>query len=192
MKTFFELLCPEAQEDLIRHGIIELVTVRAAAEQDPERPDDRLRMSVSGDLGHEFRPGNPWIDAELQRIREICMPAGEDLSVATQDSLLVDLNRERREQDELRAGRIGGQPVKWFSDPQTMELVWPSIKNATPEVMVWCHCWTLEMDDGGQMTVDCEAPLYYKGLDDESRARIDERLRKVNAGIGKIVERLIG
>ena len=86
-----------------------------------------------------------------------------------QDALLVDLNTERKEQDELRAGRIRGQPVAYFSDPQLMEIIGPAIRNATPKILVWCHCWTVAMDDDGKMIVDCDEPLYYEGLDKESR-----------------------
>jgi hypothetical protein len=191
MKEFFESLHPEAQEELVRNGVIELVTVFADAVPDPERPDDRLALSISADLANDFRPGIPWINAELDQLRTICGTAGEDISLAVQDALLVSLNTQRKEQDQLRMGKIGGEPVEWFNNHQLMEIIGPAIRNATPDVTVWCHCWTVAMDDDGKMIVDCEPPLYYKDLDNESRTRIDERLRKVNAVIGKIVERLM-
>jgi hypothetical protein len=191
MKEFFASLHPEAQEELIRDGVIELVTAWAGAVPDPDRPYDRLALTISAEIADDFRPGIPWINAELDRLRAICGTAGEDISIAVQDALLVSLNTQRKEQDELRAGWIGGQSVAYLSNPQLMEIIGPAIRNATPDVMVWCHCWTVAMDDDGKMIVDCEPPLYYEGLDDESRTRIDERLRKVNAVIGRIVERLM-
>ena len=167
------------------------MTVWAAAVPDPGRPEDRLVFTIAGEVSDDFRSGIPWIEAELDQIREICKPARDDLSVAVQDALLADITGWWKKQDELMEGRINGQPVEWFSNPEVMKLVWPSIRDATPEVTVWCHCWTLAMEDDGKMIVDCDAPLYYERLDDESRGRINERLRKVNAVIGGIVERLM-
>jgi hypothetical protein len=51
-------------------------SVRAAAVPDPERPEDRLAMSIAAEIGHNFREGIPWIDYELDRIVAIAGPAG--------------------------------------------------------------------------------------------------------------------
>jgi hypothetical protein len=62
-------------------------------------------------------------------------------------------------------------------------------QNPIIDVMVWCHCWTVAMDDDGKMIVDVDPSLYYSGLDRASRARVDERIRKVDAVIGRVVGR---
>ncbi len=192
MTKLFDVLLPEAQEDLICDNVIELVTVLVSAVPDPERPDDRLAMNISVELGYDFRPGIPWIDAELERIREISGLAGVDLSLAVQAGLIVALNKERRKRDGLREGKIDGQPVAYLSDPRLVEIIRPALMDANTEVVVWCHCWTVAMDDDGMMLVDVDPPLYFKGLDVVSRARIQERIRKVNEVIGGVVGKLMG
>ena len=189
MTKLFDLLTSDAQEDLLRNGVIELVTVHVAAVPDPERPEDRLAMCIAAEIGHDFRDGIPWIDQELDRIRTITGPAGEDLSVGVQDHLHVELNQERKKVDGLREGKIGGHPIASLSDPVIAELLRPTLENPIIEVMVWCHCWTVGMEDEGKLTVDIEFPLYFEGLDDESRVRVNERIRQVDRVIGRMVEK---
>ena len=45
------------------------------------------------------------------------------------------------------------------------------------------------MDDDGKIFVDVAEPFCGEGIDHESHARILERMRKVNGGIGRIVEK---
>lgn len=189
MTKLYDLLTPEAQQEILRDGMIEIVTVSAAAVPDPERPEDRLAMSITVEIGCDFREGIPWIDHELDRIEAIAGPAGEDLSIAVQDHLLVELNGERKIIDGLREGTIGGHPAPHLSDPVVAELLRPSLENPVIEVMVWCYCWTIGMDDDGKLIVDAEPPLYFEGLDAESRARVNERIRQVDRVIGGMVER---
>jgi len=92
MTMLFEALTPKAQNALVRDHVIDLVTVVVRAVPDPDRPDDRLAMTIAMELKDEFAPGQPQIDAELARVREICGAAGEDLSVNMQDALLAAAN----------------------------------------------------------------------------------------------------
>ena len=101
MTMLFEVLTPEAQNELVRDHVIELVTVVVRAVPDPDRPDDRLAMTITADMKDAFAPGQPWIDAELARIREICGAAGDDFSVSMHDALLVALNRRRKDLDRV-------------------------------------------------------------------------------------------
>jgi hypothetical protein len=78
MTKFFEVLSPEAQNDLIRDSVIKLVTVCVAAVPDPERPDGRLAMKISAEVDDDFRPGIPWIDEELDRIRALLRPGRDE------------------------------------------------------------------------------------------------------------------
>ena len=55
MKIIFESLCPEAQEDLLSDGFIELVTVRAPAVPDHGRPEDRLAFTIAGEVSDDGR-----------------------------------------------------------------------------------------------------------------------------------------
>lgn len=192
MTKLYELLSPEAQQEILRDGMIEIVTVCAAAVPDKERPEDRMTMSIAAEIGHDFREGIPWIDRGLDRIRAIAGPAGEDLSIAVQDSLLVELNGERKIIDGLREGKIGGHPAPHLSNPVVAEILRPSLENPVIEVLVWCYCWTVGMDDDGKLIIDAEPPLYYEGLDAESRERVNERIRQVDRVIGGMVEMGMG
>ena len=68
MTKLFETLTPEAQEELVRDHVIELVTVVVRAVSDPDQPDDRLAMTIAMVMKDEFAPGQPRIDAELARV----------------------------------------------------------------------------------------------------------------------------
>ena len=204
MKTLLDALKPEAQEELVRDHVIDLVTVVVRAVPDPDRPDDRLAMTIAMEMKDEFAPGQLRIDAELARVREICGAAGEDLSVNMQDALLVALNRRRKSLDGLREGKIGGHPVAYLADPQVAEFLGPVLKAAKPEVTVWSLAWTVAMDDNGKLLVDCEDSfsdpgsvvavrnvfddlIYAEDWDHETEEKIKQRIRKVNDVAGSIV-----
>jgi len=189
---FFASLDPEAQEDLIRDSVIELVTVAVRAVPDPSRPDDRGAMTLVVEIGHDFQEGISWIDAELARIREISNPAGEDLSPDVRYLLLKDLNRRRDELAEIRAGRIDGKPIVYFNDPFYQKLLHSGQLCWDPDVLVWCHCWSVAMDDDGKLILDTEPPLLFDKIDAVSRDRIYERVVKVDMVIGDLVRRLLG
>ena len=205
MTTLFESLKPEAQNELIRDHVIELVTVVVRAVPDPDQPDDRLAMKVTAEVYDELAPGVPWIDAEMARIREICASAGEDISVPVQDALLVALNRRLKELDGLRNGKIGGYPVEYLSDPQVMEFLGPILKAVKAEVSLWCLAWTVAMDDDGKLLVDNEdyftspdsaiavlnhftESVYTEDRDGTTRKKVMARMRKVN----DVVEGVVG
>ena len=65
MTTLFEALTPKAQNELVRDHVIDLVTVVVRAVPDPDRPDDRLAMTIAMEMKDEFASGHPRIDAEL-------------------------------------------------------------------------------------------------------------------------------
>ena len=159
MTRLFDLLKPEARDDLIRDQVIELVTVIVRAVPDPDRPDDRFAMAVTADVYDEFATGIPAIDTAMAQAREICATAGRDISESFRDALLVALNRRRRELDGLREGKIGGQPVAYLSDPAIAELLGPMIRDAAVEVPVWSLAWTVAMEDDGKLLVGAEDSL---------------------------------
>ncbi len=189
MTELYDVLTPEAQQDLLSDGVLEIVSVSVTAVPDPETPEDRFTMSIAAEIGHDFRGGISWIDHDLDCIRKIAEPSGEDLSIAVRDHLLVELNGKRKLFDGLKVGKIGGHKVASLSDPVVADLLRPTLEDPIIEVRVWCYCWTVAMDDDGKLIVDAEPPLYFQGLDDESRARVNERIRQVDRLIGGIVER---
>jgi hypothetical protein len=67
MTTLFEVLDPEAKEELVRGDVIELVSAIVTAVPDPDRSDDRLTMKISAEVCDDFTPGTPWIDTELKK-----------------------------------------------------------------------------------------------------------------------------
>jgi hypothetical protein len=209
MTMLFEALTPEAQNELVRDHVIDLVTVVVRAVPDPGRPDDRLAMTLATEVKDAFAPGQPGIDAEFARVQEICASAGEDLSVNMQDALLVALNRRRKDLDGLRAGTIGGHPVSYLKDPQVMEFLGPVLKAAKPEVTVWCLTWTIAMDDDGKLLIDCEdsfstpdsatavvnlynGSIFTEDWDHETREKAKQRMLKVNDVVGRVTRSLMG
>jgi len=204
MTMLFEALTPEAQNELVRDHVIELVTVVVRAVPDPDRPDDRLAMTIIADVKDAFTPGQPWIDAELARIREICASAGDDFSVSMQDAILVALNRRRKDLDGMREGKIGGHPVAYLSDPHVMEFLGPILKAMKAEVTLWCLAWTVAMDDNGKLLVDCEdcftipesavavmnvfdESIYAEDRDGMTREKVMKRMGRVNDVVGMMV-----
>jgi hypothetical protein len=187
MTKFFDLLVPEAQENLLRSNILDLITVIAEAIPDPDRPDDGLAMKISAGIGHDFCDGIPWIENEIDRLYEICDGADEDLSVAVLDNLLVDLNRNRKSLARIHQEITSAPPDQYRVNPVAMEIIRKSFEENNIQVLVWCHSWMVEMDDDGKIIIDVDEPLYYENLDEESRVRIQERIRKINSVIGKLV-----
>ena len=204
MTNLFAALTPEAQEELVRDYVIELITVIVRAVPDPDRPDDRLTMKIAAEIYDEFAPGKPGIDLAMADVRKICEAACDDVSIQMQDTLLVVLNRRRKDLDGLRQGKIGGYPVAYLADPQIAEFLGTAIKAASPEVTVWSLAWTVAMDDDGKLVVDCEDPfsdqrsviavrnvyddsVFAEDWDHETREKIRQRIRKVNEVAGRII-----
>jgi hypothetical protein len=208
MTMLFEALTSNAQNELIRDHVIELVTVAVRAVPDPDRPDDRLAMTIAAEVKDVFAPGQPWIDAELARVREICASAGDDFSIYMQDALLVALNRRRKDLDGLRNGKIGGHPVAYFSDPQVAEFLQPILKAAKAEVTLWCLAWTVSMDDDGKLLADVEDSfsdpdsatvvlnlynnsIFTEDWDHDTEEKVKQRMRSVNDVVGRMMKELM-
>lgn len=101
--NLFEVLSPEARQDLTRYGIVEIVPVSVKVVPDPDRPEDRLAMKIVAEVNDNFQPGIPAIDRELDTADEICS-SSDDLALTLRDELLVTLETRRRELAELREG----------------------------------------------------------------------------------------
>jgi hypothetical protein len=208
MTTLYEALDPKAREELICGEVIELVSVIVTAVPDPDRPDDRLTMKIAAEMYDEFASGTPWIDAELGKVRELCARAADDITIPANNALHVDLNRNRKALDGLLAGKVGGHPAAWSSDPQVMAFLGTVLKDARAEVLVWWLAWTVAMDDDGKLVVDCEDNLSHSGpavallypdresffaedATGETRNNILERMRLVNGVVGRVVGELM-
>ena len=205
MKHLHEQLTDEAKEELVRTGVIELVSVIAHAGPDPERPDDRLTMKIIVEVSDVFAPGRPGTDQIRSWIREICKDAGKDFSMGMQDSLHVALNRNRKALDQLREGKIGGEPVAYLSDPQAMAIMRPIFQSLIPDVTVWCLAWVVWMEDDGELVVDYEncfmepnsciavrtifdGRIYAEDRDHATQERVMARMEKIR----QVMERVPG
>ena len=191
MTKLFEAMIPEAQEELIRDGIIELVTVLVEAVPHPDRPDDPSAMRIAAEVYHGFRDGIPAIETGLAALRGTCSIAAEDITPAVQDRLLADLARDRRQKDEWRKGKVNGEPIALHLSPEVADLLRPELFDLDPKVTVWCHAWTAAMADNGLMCIDRDEPFIAEGVDDESLDRILERVYAVDAGISALVRPLM-
>ncbi|OPX62199.1 MULTISPECIES: hypothetical protein [unclassified Methanoregula] len=191
MTKLFETMIPEAQEELIRDGMIEIVCVCVDAVPDPGRPGDRAAMIFSAEVYHDFRDGVPAVDAGIARIREICSNAAEDLSPAVRDRLLAALAVDLQQKDELRQGKIDGEPFESRFGPDIAKLLRPENLDLDPKVTVWCHAWSAGMDDSGLMCIDRDEPVIFNGIDNETEVRILERITALDARIAAIVKPLM-
>jgi hypothetical protein len=191
MTKLFDVIVPEAQQDLIRDNVIELVTVSVEALPHPDRPDDLSAMQIAAEVYYDFRDGIPRIDNALGRIRRTMSLAEDDLSPETKSRLLADLAKQRRDNNEFREGKVNGELITSHFSPEVADLLRPELFDLDPKVTVWCHGWTAGMDDSGLMCIDCDRPFIFEGIDDESRAQVLKRVHQVNAGIGRIVEPLM-
>jgi len=153
MTNFFESLAPEAQEDLLRYGIIELVSVSARAVPDPERPEDRLSLKIVGEVNDNFLQNIPAIDRVLDRVDAICSSAGEYLTLSLRDELLVTLDTRRRGFAELKKGMLDGKPAAYLSDPVVGPLIKPSIEHPVIDALVWCIGWSATKEGDGTLLV---------------------------------------
>lgn len=191
MTKLFETLLPEAQEDLIRDGVIELVSVIAEAEPFMDRPDDQPVIRISLEVRDDFRDGIPAIEAGRSRLGGITGSPAEDLSYIAQKNLAAALGRRRREMDEWREGTVNGEPVAALRDPALTKFFTPEFYRQNEKVTIWSYAWTAAMSDDGMMLLDCDGPLFSEAIDGESCQRIRERVSRVNAVITGIVEPLM-
>ncbi|MCK9630637.1 MAG: hypothetical protein M0R30_03245 [Methanoregula sp.] len=203
------ILCPEAREELTRHGITELVSVTVKAVPDPDRPEDRLAMKIITEVNDNFQPGIPAIDLKLDKADRICSSAGDDLSLSLRDELLVTLETRRRELAELRNGMVDGKPVAVLSNPEIAALIRPSLENPDIDALVWSIGWCVTSDsedprvfscfgsenpqhDEGRLLVYSDDPLISEEVDEDSWVRIRDRMRRVDYVIEGLVAGLMG
>ena len=192
MTKILELLAPEAREDLLRHGIVELVSVSVDAVPDPDRPDDRRCMKIVAEVNDNFLADIPVIDRALDRVDEICLSSGDDLSLSLKDELLVTLEKRCNDFAELKQGTINGKPAPHLSDPVIAELLKPCIEHPVIDALVWCIGWCVIREDDGRLLVYTDEPLLSEHVDDDSWAWIQDRMRRVNYVIGGMMAELLG
>lgn len=192
MTKLFESLAPEAQEDLLRYGIVELVSVSVDAIPDPDRPDDRRSMKIVAEVNDNFLPDIPVIDRALDRVDTICLPSGDDLALSLKDDLLVTLEKRCNDFADLKKGMINGKPAPHLSDPVTAELLRPCLEHPVIDTLVWCIGWCVVQEDDGRLFVYTDEPLFSEDVDEESWVRIQDRIRRVNHIIGGMMAELLG
>jgi hypothetical protein len=187
-----EALCPEAQDELTRHGIVELVSISVMAVPDPARPEDRLALKITAEVNDNFRNGIPVVDRDLDTADKICTSAEDDLSLSLHDELLVTLDTRRREIIGLREGKVNDQPAAYLSDPAIASLIRPTLENPVIDALVWSIGWCATKEDDGKILVYCENPLMSEDVDEDSWVRIQDRMRRVNYVIGGLMAGLLG
>ena len=192
MTKLFESLAPEVQEDLLRYGIVELVSVSVDAVPDPDRPDDRRSMKIVVEVNDNFLPDIPAIDRALDRVDAICSPSEDDLALTFKDDLLVTLEKRCNDFADLKKGMIDGKPAPHLSDPVTAELLRPCLEHPVIDALVWCTGWSVVQEDDGRLFVYTEEPLFSEDVDEDSWVRIQDRIRRANYVIGGMMAELLG
>ena len=190
--NLYDVLCPEAQEDLDQCGIVDLVSVSVNAVPDPDRPEDRLAMNIIAEVNDNFLAGIPAIDRDLDRVDAICSAGGDDLTLCFRDELLVTLETRCREFTELKEGRVDGKPAAWLSDPAVAALIRPSLENPDIHDTVWSLGWSATREENGDLLVYCDVPNFSEYADEDSWVRIQDRMRRVNFILGGMMAGLLG
>jgi hypothetical protein len=190
--VLIDALCPEARDNLLRHGIVELVSVSVTAVPDPERPEDHLAMKISAYVGDNFREGIRDIDRDLDRVDAIASPSEEDLALVLRDELLVTLDQRRTELAGLREDILGNSPPPYMSNPEIAKMIRSSLEDPVIDAHVWSVEWCIVKEDDGTLLVYCDAPTIAESADEDSWTRIQDRIRRVNHILGGMVGRLLG
>jgi len=190
--VLIDALCPEARDDLLRHGIVELVSVSVNAVPDPERPEDHLAMKISAYVGDNFREGIHDIDRDLDRVDAIASSSEGDLALVLRDELLVTLDQRRTELARLREDILGNSPPPYMSNPEIAKMIRSSLEDPAIDAHVWTVGWCIAKEGDGTLLVYCEAPTIVESVDEDSWARIQDRIRRVNYIFGGMVNRLLG
>lgn len=187
--NLFDALSREAQEDLVRDIWIALVYAVVEVVPDPDRPDDRSAMKISAEVYDDFLQGIPEIDAEMNRLEEICSGAVDDLGAPLRNDLLAALNMQRDQSARFRRKMLDRNSEAYLADPVVAEFIRPALENPVIPVPVWSLAWTVVMEDDGKLLVDNEEHVYAEGVDATTRSKIQDRMRRMNAVIGKIVRK---
>lgn len=187
-----DVLRPDARDDLMRYGIVELVSVSVNAVPDPDRPDDHFAMKISAYVGDNFREGIIDIDRDLDRVDAIASSAEDDLTLVLRDELLITIAQRRTEVAEVRENLLGNNPPEYMNDPTAAGMIRPSLENPLIDAHVWTVGWSVTKEEDGTLLVYCDTPLISESVDEDSWARIQDRMRRVNYLIGGIVNRLLG
>ena len=190
--TLIDALRPEARDDLMRHGIVELVSVSVNAVPYPGREEDHLAMKISAYVGDNFRTGITDIDRDLDRVDAIATLSEDDLTLVLRDELLVTLDQRRTDLAGLREECLGTNPPPYMSHTEIAGMIRQSLENSVIEAHIWTVGWCVTHEDDGTLLVYCEAPIISESVDEDSWVRIQDRMRRVNYIIGGIVNRLIG
>jgi hypothetical protein len=96
MTTLFEAIIPDAQQDLIRDDVIDLVTVNVEVVPYPDPPEHRSTMQIAADVNQRFREEIPWIKTEFIHIHEICSMVVDDISITTKNRLFLAFNNRHK------------------------------------------------------------------------------------------------
>jgi hypothetical protein len=190
--VLIDALCPEARDDLMQCGIVELVSVSVNAVPDPERPEDHLAMKISAYVGDNFLNGIRDIDRDLDRVDAISSSSEEDLTLVLRDELLVTLDQRRTELAGLRKDCLGNSPPPYMSNAEIAKMIRSSLEDPAIDAHIWAVGWCIAKEDDGTLLVYYDAPMIAESVDEESWVRIQDRIRRVNHIIGGMVGRLLG
>ena len=98
----------------------------------------------------------------------------------------------RRELAGLREELLGKNPPGYMNDPTVAGMIRPSLENPRIDVHVWTVGWSVVKEEDGTLFVYCNTPLISESVDEDSWARIQDRMRRVNHIISGMMCRLLG
>jgi len=158
MTTLIAALIEKAQETLARERTLDIVNAAFEIEADPGRPDDEGAMKRNIRIEDAFTRTIPWLNTELDILRQICERSDEDFDRPADTMLRSALLAKRYELEEIR---------QWNTARPLLHLV-------VPMVGIWAVAWTIRIDDGDRPAT----ALYRAGPDHRGNMKTEIRYRE--------------
>jgi hypothetical protein len=153
MPAFLHAINKNAKDALINGGSVNLLNAAFGIEADPARPDDENAMKKNLRVDDVFSREIPWLNLELDAIRNLCDQFDEDFDRPAQTLLRATLLAKRYEIEEVK---------EWNTSRPLLALV-------TPMVGIWALGWTVRLEDPEKPEGLGERTNYYEPANMESR-----------------------
>jgi len=176
MKKLYQALSREAQEELVRNDVVELLRADFEIGGNPENQEDRDEMTRIIHVNDEFARDLPWLNDELSHIRKVCNESEHDFNDSSNTLLNAFTLQTRGVLAEMRE----------CAELRTL------LVSVTPTVDVWAISWMVSMEDDGKLNFDHWEFLNPNVLSGVTQAKVRDRIRYVNGRVGRVVKRLMG
>jgi hypothetical protein len=168
--TLFEALKPEAQNELIRDHVIQLIYIVIQYPPANDKDSNHAGYCEPFTINSVFLTGEAGATDELAQIREICSHAMDDLQGPQHCAMKQALEEQERN-------------LTIFRNDERCRLF-------LPHIMAGVYLWELSlvawMEDDGIISTEIEYWIDESVIDTETCIRVRERMERVNEEMGII------